>query len=30
MINNVDSPNMTTFVDDYGQEFPKNRFLGEC
>ncbi|EIM19151.1 SKN1-domain-containing protein [Wallemia mellicola CBS 633.66] len=24
------NPNMTTFVDDYGQEFPKNRFLGEC
>ncbi|TIB75746.1 SKN1-domain-containing protein [Wallemia mellicola] len=21
------NPNMTTFVDDYGQEFPKNRFL---
>ncbi|THU99542.1 beta-glucan synthesis-associated [Dendrothele bispora CBS 962.96] len=24
------NPNLTTWVDDYGQPFPKNSFLGEC
>jgi len=24
------NPNLTTWRDDYGQPFPKNRFLGQC
>lgn len=24
------NPNLTTWRGDYGQPFPKNRFLGEC
>ena len=24
------NPNLTTWVDDYKQTFPKNKFLGEC
>ena len=24
------NPNLTTWVDDYGQTNPKNSFLGEC
>ena len=24
------NPNLTTWVDDFGQPFPKNSFLGEC
>lgn len=24
------NPNLTTWVDDYKQTFPKNRFKGEC
>ena len=24
------NPNLTTWVDDFGQTFPKNSFLGQC
>lgn len=24
------NPNLTTWVDDYGQAIPRNSFLGEC
>ena len=24
------NPNLTTWVDDYKQPMPKNKFLGEC
>ena len=24
------NPNLTTWTDDYGEPFPKNKFLGQC
>ena len=24
------NPNLTTWVDDFKQEWPKNKFLGQC